>query len=88
MHPIVVDDLRLYFYFHDIALEVMKNAVHHVHTFFFEGGWLVTQMLMLAYGGGTPNAYFCKQGYLVGQKWSKKCLRNLRTAPKGNLIVK
>ena len=30
--------------------------------------WLVTQMLMLAYGDGTPNAYFCKQGYLVGQK--------------------
>ena len=45
-----------------------KNEVHHVHSLFFEGGWLVTKMLTLAYGGGTPNAYFCKQGYLVGQK--------------------
>ena len=44
-----------------------KNEVHHVHSLFFKG-WLVTQMLTLAYGGGTPNAYFCKQGYLVGQK--------------------
>ena len=50
-------------------------------VFFFEGGWLITQMLTLAYGGGTANAYFCKQGYLVGQKWSKKCLRNLPTTP-------
>ena len=41
---------------------IMYNIV------FFERGWLVTQMLTLAYGGGTPNAYFCKQGYLVGQK--------------------
>ena len=59
----------------------LKNEVHHVHSLFFEGGWMVSQMLALAYGGGTANAYFCKQGYLVSQKWSKKCLCNLRTAP-------
>ena len=45
----------------------MKKELHHIHSLFL-GGWLVTQMLMLAYGGGTPNAYFCKQGYLVGEK--------------------
>ena len=50
-------------------------------VFFEGGGWLHKCLITLAYGVGTPNAYFCKQGYLVGQKWSKKCLRNLPTAP-------
>ena len=50
----------------------MKKMRYIMYIFiFFEGGWLVTQMLTLAYGGGTSNAYFVNKGtWLVknGQK--------------------
>ena len=32
------------------------------------GGWLVCEILTLAFEVGIPNAHPCKQGYLLGQK--------------------
>ena len=45
-----------------------KSNAPHEHSFFRVGGWLVYEILMLAFRVGTPNANYCKQGYLVGQK--------------------